>query len=154
MKNNILILLFVLMATKGFSQSKLVFSYDLASNQVERKYCEDGNCNTAKNTNKKQIVNQEEEIEETTYENEEFDKSLAIFPNPTKGLLTIKWEQNYSNAINDIALIDMTSKVHRVAYKPGSHEANIDLTSWPIGLYVIKFFLKDGTTLTKKIIKK
>ncbi|MDO5979396.1 T9SS type A sorting domain-containing protein [Flavivirga spongiicola] len=150
MKNNTLTLLFFLMTTIVFSQSKLIFSYDSASNQVERKYCEDGSCNTAKSVNKKETVSQEEEI----IVNEEFDNSLAIFPNPTKGLLTIKWDQDYSHAINEIALIDLTSKIHRINYTLGNHEANIDLSSWPIGLYIVRFFLKDGTTLTKKIIKK
>ena len=154
MKSNTLTLLFILMTITVFSQSKLIFSYDAASNQVERKYCKNGNCGTNKSANKKKIVNQEGEIEETITDNEEFDNSIAIFPNPTKGLLTIKWNQNYSNAINDITFIDLTSKIYHIAYQSGSHEAKIDLSSWPIGLYIVRFFLKDGTTVTKKIIKK
>ncbi len=153
MKNTILILLFLLTTTTTFSQSKLIFSYDSASNQVERKYCKDGNCGTGKSSSKKQKANQEE-TEEIIVDNLEFDNSLAIFPNPTKGLLTIKWGQKYSNTIKDIVLIDLTSKVHHINYNSGNHEAKIDLSSWPIGLYIVKFLLNDGTTVTKKIIKK
>lgn len=154
MKKYILSLLCLLITTVVFSQSKLVFSYDSASNQVERKYCPNGNCSSAKSITKNAPI-QEEIIEETITENDEtFDNSLAIFPNPTKGLLTIKWDREYSSSINEIILIDVSSKTHPVSYKSGHHEANIDLSSWPIGLYIVKFILKDGTTLTKKIIKK
>jgi len=153
MKKYVFTVLCLLMTTVTFSQSKLIFSYDSASNQVERKYCENGDCNTAKSANKKEEVSIEEP-EETIAENTELDNSLAIFPNPTKGLLTLTWHQDYSNSINEIVLIDISSKVHQVPYRSGNHEANIDLSSWPIGMYIVKFFLKDGTTLTKKIIKK
>jgi hypothetical protein len=153
MKKYTFTFMFLLITIVTFSQSKLIFSYDSASNQVERKYCKNGDCTTAKSANKKEEVIQEQ-LEDIIAENVEFDESLAIFPNPTKGLLTIKWSQNYNNSINEILLIDISSKTHQVPYVPGNHEANIDLSSWPIGLYIVRFFLTDGSTLTKKIIKK
>lgn len=152
MKNNILRISIFLITTLGFSQSKLVFTYDTAGNQVKREYCKDGDCNTKRQTAPEEEI--KEEIQEEISELTEFDKSIAVFPNPTKGLLTINWNQEYSSTIKEIILIDVASKVYNVKYTPGNHQAKIDLSSWPDGLYVVRFFLTDGNSLTKKIIKK
>ncbi len=152
MKNNILSIAFFLITALGFSQSKLVFTYDTAGNQVKRVYCKNGDCDASKEAATEEVA--EEEIKEETTVTTQFDKSIAVFPNPTKGLLTINWNQEYSNSITEIVLIDIASKVHRVKYTPGDHEAKIDLSTWPDGLYVVRFFLTDGNSLTKKIIKK
>ena len=108
MKTRIVTVLISMITCLGFSQSKIVFTYDSAGNQVTRNFCKDGDCGTAAREEVAEVAKAAEEVEEKEQlENNDFDKSIAVFPNPTKGQLTISWNSEYSNAIREIVLIDV-----------------------------------------------
>lgn len=82
----------------------------------------------------------------------EESNSIELFPNPTKGIITIEsfdsdivyWEVLNSNGLKLINSNNQSSKFKKTI---------IDLKTLPVGLYFIKIKLNDGNSITKKIIK-
>jgi len=157
MKTNILFYVVFLFSTMGYSQiveieSKLTFTYDNAGNQVTRIFCDNNNnCNAFLEEETDIPIFHEETVTKEVVEN--LDQSIAVFPNPTKGDLLIKWDQKFNTQINNVDIIDITSRVYKTNYKSGNSQTSIDLSSWPDGLYIVRFYVKGGAILNKKIIK-
>ncbi|SDI62575.1 T9SS type A sorting domain-containing protein [Chryseobacterium jejuense] len=70
--------------------------------------------------------------------------SLEIYPNPTKGQISIKTDKN----IKSSTLFDMTGK----ALLQTTNEKT-DISSLPKGTYLLKIIFTDGTSSTRSIIK-
>ncbi len=78
---------------------------------------------------------------------EELNHSVAIFPNPSKGILYI---ENYSQTTFDkIRVIDLIGKSVYVT----PYNEQIDLTHLSNGLYILELETSQGAKLTKKLIK-
>ncbi|WP_211356675.1 T9SS type A sorting domain-containing protein [Aquimarina intermedia] len=150
----ILIITFFSISTIGFSQSKLIFTYDSAGNQVKKVYCKTGNCEVLlKSANAKSVI-EKVQSEKEIIEYKEFNNSISIFPNPTKGLLNLRWDSQYNDLISEIVVIDTASKVYSLNFVSDDSMIKLDLSYWPNGLYLVKFLFNDGNLITKKIIKK
>lgn len=66
--------------------------------------------------------------------------SALAFPNPTRGLTTLKLEIPDSSDINISVLSLNGQKLHDFetrTYYPGTHELGFDLTDYPAGMYLI-----------------
>ena len=78
----------------------------------------------------------------STYEKIEFD--FKVFPNPTDGLL------NLSNAdFESIQIFDAFGNSRAINF---TNRNQIDLKSFPIGVYFLKIESK-GKTILKKVVK-
>ncbi|MEX0272964.1 MAG: malectin domain-containing carbohydrate-binding protein [Flavobacteriaceae bacterium] len=148
--------------------SKLVFVFDTAGNQMARR----PEASTGKSApgTKKQGALAAENTQETPEvptekvlsvepinalaEEATLDNSIDIFPNPTRGRLTMEWEAQYNDMIRDIMVSDMANRQIRVDWQTGDREATVDLTGYAPGVYLVNFYLTDGTVVQKKVIKR
>lgn len=80
------------------------------------------------------------------------NSQLSIYPNPTRGEVYILTEKSYKDA--NVSIVDLTGKtVYQTNLDLTSKRATLDVTSLPVGVYVIKIDTKEGI-ITKKLIKK
>ncbi|WP_419489328.1 choice-of-anchor J domain-containing protein [Chryseobacterium bernardetii] len=70
--------------------------------------------------------------------------NTVIYPNPTKGEITIKTD----NKIKSVSVIDLSGKMLNK-----TESATTDISSLPKGAYLMKVEFADGTSATEKIIK-
>ena len=71
------------------------------------------------------------------------NESLALYPNPTTGLLTIAMD-----GFNHAEVYDLMGRLLRQ-----SKETSLDLRGLPQGIYIIKVFDKTGNNKIRKVIK-
>lgn len=84
----------------------------------------------------------------TTLGNGEFNNQISdvtIYPNPTTGILNF----NSKSQIQNVALFDLSGR--KISEFKSSQ---INISSLPKGVYLIKILTKDGKTTTKKVVKK
>ena len=125
--------------------SKITFTYDAAGNQTNVIYCSDESCIASKSEEKKDSF---EEAIVTTLGN------LEIYPNPTKGEVIIRWEWEAEDFVTAITLIYLSNGVQKnLPFTANLKSIEIDMTSFIEGVYAVRLYLKDGTEITKKIVK-
>lgn len=77
---------------------------------------------------------------------------LSLYPNPTRGEVYILTEKSYNDA--KISIVDLTGKiVYQTNVDLSSKRGTLDVSSIPVGVYVIQIDTKEGI-ITKKLIKK
>ncbi len=84
------------------------------------------------------------------------DRFLVAYPNPTSGLLTVRYTLTAGGAVELSVAGAQGNKVKSLVSRKqpaGEHEASVDMQNMPAGMcYVI---LKcNGVTLTRKVVKK
>ncbi len=106
---------------------------------------------------KKKLENGKEIIEEAVENNNPISflnlNSIEIFPNPTDGIITVKFAIDNQEATT-IELIDVTGRAIFSEINPdfdGSYSKEIDLTGNPEGVYILSISQNDKT-FTEKII--
>ena len=149
-----LLVVFITLATQA--QAKIKFSYDAAGNQTNRVYCSDGV--SCEGTAHKKVVDKAVIAEEIAIDIEKTDTAIAeqiqIYPNPTKGIVTLGWEQSLSNIISTIIITNSAGMGTReLRFDTKQKHITIDLSSNADGLYIVRFYLNNGNVVTKKIIK-
>lgn len=93
------------------------------------------------------FVNQYNSIGET------INSGIELYPNPTAGLLEISAANPDINKFNYIIYNDLGATiVVKLSYKD-EHTVQIDLTSYPSGIYMVKMYNKNTQQLFK-VIKK
>lgn len=142
----LLMVLFVIFT--GFSAStvkaQVVFGYDAAGNQIFRERVIDMSANNY-------AIN-EKRLSETKYEDILKGMKITIYPNPTKGIVRIdisgmQIPENASIRIYNLQGV-MLSQVENIG------ESNlVDLSSQPIGIYVMRIIIEKGRVSAWKIIK-
>ncbi len=81
-------------------------------------------------------------------EGQQLIKSLFIYPNPTKGILSISTSPGVAHAIK-IKLTDVLGKeIINDTLKP-----QLDISSLKDGIYFLSFYNSDQLLITKKVIK-
>lgn len=82
---------------------------------------------------------------------DEIVKSVKIFPNPTHG----KFSLESNEEILQWELANQFGNLNRngVASSHNSKEAEIDISSFPTGIYFLKIVFKDGTMIRKTVLK-
>ncbi|GAB5473193.1 MAG: hypothetical protein Mars2KO_12920 [Maribacter sp.] len=80
------------------------------------------------------------------------EDDIIIFPNPTNGIVEIKSPE--TNIIISCSIVNMSGiNFVNVQNDNNSRNFKINLTSLPTGLYIINLNMRDGSTISKKIIK-
>ena len=138
-------------------ESSLIFSFDTAGNQTQRFYCSDPEYCSPIAARKKDIeeYTSEEEFTEETREDTDNTSQLKIYPNPTSGIATIEIQEELLDDIEFIKIYTANSVlIKELELKSTKSKFNIDLSEQPIGLYFVHVHLSDGSSITKKILKK
>lgn len=134
-------LIFILLISSIDAQT-LIFSYDSSGNQVERIY-DDAFSSTSR------------KLCDLQTDSELFFEKLQIYPNPTYGFLTIKWDKELVGKINNVYIKSLQSEMllKQKVLSTGS-EIVLDLSYYKPGYYILYFVLKDGNSHDFKLIKK
>ncbi len=90
---------------------------------------------------------------ESTNLRDDQNRQLKIYPNPVEGLITLEFGTDQDSEIRNISitslqgqiLLEKTQEIHR--------KEIIDLSTFTDGIYIINIFLKDGSKITRQIIK-
>jgi hypothetical protein len=83
-------------------------------------------------------------IDENMNENE-----YKLYPNPTNNLFTIEFKNNKRR---NISVINQTGQTI-LQINSNNKITPINLTDWPIAMYIVHIIDEDGNTISKKIIK-
>lgn len=139
--------------------SKLIMSYDIAGNQTQNFYCSDPSYCAPPAARKKQekVIRKEEVIAETEPEEEiepVYENQLTVFPNPTENRVSIRVEQELLAQIHTIRIYNTNSTLLQNLSFNKANKIEVDLTNKPAGVYFLHLHLKNGKSITKKIIKK
>jgi hypothetical protein len=90
-------------------------------------------------------------IIDTSLSNSEFDKmGFSLYPNPAKGLFTIK--SSDENLATKIDLFDLTGKLLLTKKLENNPENTIATNSLSKGMYLVTLETKNGTSYTTKLI--
>ncbi|MFV0248975.1 MAG: T9SS type A sorting domain-containing protein [Tenacibaculum sp.] len=146
------------------TNSKLIVSYDTASNQSQQFYCENPSyCSPS-------IRKPKEDHESVTALSEEEDKNtakkakeqktehkdlstyLSIRPNPTSGYVVLYLDDKLLKEIHTVQLYNANSVLLQ-NIKATDNTIALDLSNKPYGVYFVHIHIKGGTGFTKKIIK-
>ncbi|CAM3281868.1 T9SS type A sorting domain-containing protein [Empedobacter stercoris] len=76
-------------------------------------------------------------------------KEFKIYPNPVKDYLTFD-----ANFHEQISSVEVSNTIGQVVLKSNQSLKGLDTSSLKSGVYFVKINLKDGKTITRKIIKK
>jgi hypothetical protein len=74
-------------------------------------------------------------------------ESLEVFPNPTQGFVTLKFQVPTTNLL-EIRLVDKLGRLleqKRTIYDVGLHNFGMDLSQYPVGYYSVILTNKEGT---------
>ncbi len=89
--------------------------------------------------------------------NKESARTLSIYPNPSSGIMNIHYSVRQSSDVA-IHIVDQSGKVYHQSIErsvsPGEYQKEIDLTSSPSGLYLVKVSKADGTEVKKVVIRR
>lgn len=129
-------------------QVNIIFTYDDAGNQTYRGYdiILQGKTAPEESQNTSQKILSEDP----------FWLGIQIYPVPVKNVLTISWNEENNNLIDDVSLYQhntMAFLFQQKNYPNLNRQVQINMSSFYMGVYVLSFQLKDGRVLTRNIIK-
>jgi hypothetical protein len=153
MKLYFLYSIFLCLSMNALAQTKLIISYDTSGNQMQREYCNGCSSRSAsqiKKTDSLNVVAKEESLPK-----EQLADAIAILPNPTQGQLVLSWGTDLAKRIQQIKIVGYHTPFQKVIpYQSTQQTVSIDLSREPSSIYIVQFYLLDGSLITKKIIKK
>ena len=159
MKKLIITTIWLLASLVLFSQTEAIeFKYDAAGNRTERHVIE---LKAPEKNQEERYKNQElQNGDEVVYEERLGDMEVSLFPNPTKGELTISIRQTTAHmaGAQDSGQTNGRIEVFSVAGEKVfeqneiGNETNVDLSDLPDGVYVLNIFVGEMTS-TWKIVK-
>jgi len=130
---------------------RITFSYDNAGNQIQRLLCI--NCTTSKMSN--ESIKEITALEEGDLLKFSEQDVISYYPNPVKEELYLKWQLIEGNYVTSIQLYDLNGRVlQSFSNLDTKNNQNITFQSYPIGMYAVVLFYKNGEQKTIKIIKK
>lgn len=150
MKTTLLTIVISLIASINLlAQSQLIFTYDTAGNQIERKFV---------TPSSKQLV-VESDLEASAsisdISEREIKDLVKVYPNPTKGKLKLEWSPLLSKSIKEITASQLSGKTWKIPLQNTQQNfVEIDLTHDASGVYIVRFELQNDKEIIKKIIKK
>jgi hypothetical protein len=135
------------------AQTKLIISYDASGNQMQREYCNGCSSRSASQIKKTDLLNIV--VKEESLPKEQLADAIAILPNPTQGQLVLSWGTDLAKRIQQIKIVGYHTPFQKVIpYQSTQQTVSIDLSREPSSIYIVQFYLLDGSLITKKIIKK
>lgn len=134
------------METNAVIKFPIIFSYDEAGNQIYRGY----------STFDQEQGNKTEENKNSVSEEDKFWLGVNIYPVPVKNVLTIAWNSENNDLIENVSLYQHSTLSSLFTQKnlPNlNSQIQINMTSYYMGVYILNFQLKDGRVMSRNIIK-
>lgn len=149
---NYLLFLFLVFTLLSQAQDKIIFDYDNAGNQINRKLCLSANCDGTvyKTKAPKEIAAlKEEDLQKFSAED-----VISYYPNPVKEELYIKWELVEGKAVATVYLYGLNGQVLKTYGNLDKTNAlNIPFSNYPSATYLIVMVYNGGEQKTIKIVK-
>ncbi|MBW3518530.1 T9SS type A sorting domain-containing protein [Flavobacterium sp. NKUCC04_CG] len=124
-----------------FDGEKVCFSYDVSGNYIATKSCDEDNAINST------LLNQIE-LRESLLTNQkilslaEVKSLVAIYPNPTSGIVHVKFDESIFGKIAKVEIYSTSGANIRTNYIEESQSTTtFDITSYPSGIYLMKFTL-------------
>jgi hypothetical protein len=139
---------FLIVSFYANAQDKIVFSYDVAGNQIERKLCISCTDPNAKYVSDPKLLTKANLI---TSDVSEF---ISYYPNPVQQELYLSWQLANNNALTTIQTFDLSGRL--IQSYQGLESANVQTVSfanYPTGVYAVVLAYKNGETKSIKIVK-
>lgn len=155
MKLNITLFLLGILFITGAqlkAQTTFSYSYDNAGNRTKRVeiVLKSGAIDPTANNGGEESSETTNELLKPDATDRLGDITLSIYPNPTKGLITVKADNMNEGTKCQIIIFDSSGKL--LVDKPWEQgNALIDLSEYPQGFYLVKFIAADKTTQWKVI---
>lgn len=150
MKNALLIALLLLFASAVFGQDYIQFTY-VDGNRKKREL------KTVKITNPTQVQTHldttvvDDKVAPKPVEDVMGEEKISIYPNPTKGNLSVEITSNTPDVVSEITVFTLTGQQ---IFRSNSSDTRVevDITSKPSGTYIMRVS-RGGNVSTWKIIK-
>jgi Secretion system C-terminal sorting domain len=130
------------------AQDKIVFSYDAAGNQIERRLCI-----SCTDPNAKYISDPKQLTKEDLITSDVSDL-VSYYPNPVQQELYLSWQLANNNAVTTIQTFDLNGRL--IQSYQGLESANVQTVSfanYPTGVYAVVLAYSNGETKSIKIVK-
>lgn len=131
--------LFIIISVRIHSQSSINFSYDAAGNRISR-------------TIVVTRASEQSKLQEPSLKND-FEKArVTIYPNPTKGIISISIYGGNEELKNSSLALYSISGALITSNRISDRTVTIDISGEAKGMYILKLIL-DGQTSEWKVIK-
>lgn len=125
------------------AQDKVIFEYDLAGNQIVRRFCP--SCSESKNSENSSENNLLKFFPEDI---------ISYYPNPVKEELFLKWDLVDNNYVTEIQLFDINGRlVSTISDLKDTDRTTVQFSFLPKNIYLIVLVFKNGESKTIKISK-
>jgi hypothetical protein len=98
-----------------------------------------------------QITENGQETPQEIYTDVLSETQITIYPNPTRGLLTVKFFNLPQHSVSSLTLFDMQGKVI-TQQQSLSDENRLDISAQPVGMYIMQIAV-EGEMTSWKIVK-
>lgn len=135
----------------GTAQSKLIFNYDLAGNQVKYRYCKGTDCDTQRAFEEKDTIAEVKEVIDDVIV--ELKEDFKIYPNPTTHIIYADWVLRGNPKLANVEVLDVSGKTLELTFVETNIGTEISLANLSNGVYFIKFSFDNQIQITRKILK-
>ena len=150
MKKITFLLFGLLFIQQTFSQTRIVFNYDNAGNQVVRKLCL--NCNEFRQSN--QEIKEVTDVKEEDLLNFFEEDVISYYPNPVKEELFLKWELINSNTVSKIDIYNLNGQIIKsFTNLTQENSKNISFQEYPSSTYLVLLLYSNGEQQSITIVK-
>ena len=149
MKKLLLTAVFTFFAAMQAQAQSINFEYDIAGNQIKRKYLFlDTTRLVNQNVKKTSELKQEDLIKFFP------EDVISYYPNPVKEELFLKWELTDNNKVTTIAVFNLNGQLVN-NYTEGfeTNTQTLSFVTYPLGVYFVNLNYKNGDTKSIKIVK-
>lgn len=144
----LLIFSFFLCLTFANAQ-KVRFEYDVAGNQVQRKWCP-----TCLSKNVNQEFKEISKLEDSDLQKFFPDDVISYYPNPVKEELYLKWDLINDNRVSTINVYGMNGQLLKTLDDNLENNSSvISFNDYPVGIYFVYLNYSNGDQKSIKIIK-
>ncbi|MCP4461066.1 MAG: S8 family serine peptidase [Cytophagales bacterium] len=84
---------------------------------------------------------------------DELNGQLKIYPNPVEGLITLEFGLDQEINVKNISITSLQGHILMEKTQEIQKTEIIDLSTFTRGIYIVNIFLKDGSKVTRQIIK-
>lgn len=132
-------------------QTEVYFKYDEAGNQRYRGF------SASARQEPESLVKTGDTNSLSIMDEKTFWKQIRLYPVPVNDVLTIDWTDEVNELIESVSLYQHSTihwKFQQQIIPELNKQLKINMTGYSWGVYVLRFTLKDGRTLSKNITKR